>query len=103
MFWGAGQVLSGLGDEVRDFVSNLWAEKADQGVAGLLAPVAPYNRSTLLTPVVTVVGVIGVLVLSGVAVASLAAMTTALIVIYFLLTEVFGYEIQLSPMPGSAA
>jgi len=101
MFWGAGKVLSGLGDEVKDFVSSLWAEKADQGITGLLAPVAPYNRSTLLTPVVAAVGVVGVLVLSGVAAASLAAMTTALIAIYFLLTEVFGYDIQLSPTPGS--
>lgn len=63
----------------------------------LFSPVDPYNRWPLLVPFVSVVGAAAVVLLTGVAAASLVVMSFALLVVVFLLSEVFGYEIVLPP------
>ncbi len=63
----------------------------------LFSPVDPYNRWPLLVPFVSVAGAAAVFLLTGVAAASLVVMSFALLVVVFLLSEVFGYEVVLPP------
>lgn len=65
----------------------------------LFSPVDPYNRWPLLSPFVSVMGAAAVVLLSGVAIASLVVASCAVFVVVFLLSEVFGYELAMPPMP----
>lgn len=65
----------------------------------LFSPVDPYNRWPVLVPFVSVVGAAAVVLLTGVAAASLVVMSFALLVVVFLLSEVFGYEMAMPVMP----
>jgi hypothetical protein len=82
--------LRGVFDAVRDEIRT-------QGVLPLLQPVAPYNRSGFMTPAVTIGGLVAFLVLSGVAFAALGTLLTALLALWMLLVEVFGFSIELRP------
>ncbi|RMD84996.1 MAG: hypothetical protein D6815_02925 [Candidatus Dadabacteria bacterium] len=88
--WASGKA------QVESFVEAFRRESRDAGITALLMPVDPFNRSTLLTPVVAALGVTGILMLSSVAAGALMAAALALLAVYFLLTEVFGYEIDLA-------
>jgi hypothetical protein len=68
-------------------------ETAEHGFSTLFAPVYPYNRWPVLVPFVSVAGAAAIALLTGVAAASLVVMSFALLVVVFLLSEVFGYEI----------
>ncbi|HEY2775699.1 MAG TPA: hypothetical protein VGK20_16785 [Candidatus Binatia bacterium] len=78
-----------------------WSGPDDGGpsFSTLFAPVYPWNRWSYLSPLVSVAGAATIFVMSGVAVASLLVMSFALLVVVFLLVEVFGFEIDLPPMP----
>lgn len=65
----------------------------------LVSPVDPYNRSTVLTPIVAAAGVVGVVMLSGVAIAASITAAAALLALYFLLSHVFGFDITMD-LPG---
>ncbi len=69
----------------------------DASFSTLFSPVYPYNRWSLLNPCISVVGAAAVVLLTGVAAASLVVMSFALVVVVFLLSEVFGYEIAMPP------
>jgi len=71
----------------------------EPGFGTLFAPVAPFNRWPLLSPVIAVAGAAVIFVLTGVAAASLVVMSLSLLVVVYLLSEVFGYEIVLPTMP----
>jgi hypothetical protein len=90
--------LSGLTEDLRsefaDFFEKVRQEGAQSGFRDLVSPVDPFNRVDLLTPLVTIAGVIGMLVLSGVAISAFATTLLALFVLYLLLTEVFGYQLS---------
>lgn len=94
-----------------DFEENLrglgaWTSRGDgtgdggPDFATLFSPVHPYNRWPLLVPFVSVAGAAAVFLLTGVAAASLVVMSFALLVVVFLLSEVFGYEIAVPPGMG---
>jgi len=72
-------------------------------VTALFEPVAPYNASELLTPLVSLAAGVSVLVLAGVSVAALAALLASLIALAFILAEVFGYDVSLVAPGGAAA
>jgi len=81
-----------------------WSSRGERGSADpgpgfstLFAPVDPYNRWPMLVPFVSVLGAAAVVLLTGVAAASLVVMSFALLVVVFLLSEVFGYEIAVPP------
>lgn len=101
MDWSFRDLFDAAGEHLSGFYTAFSAEGQEQGIAAMLAPVAPYNNSSLLTPLVTVVSVISLLVLSGVALGAFAALLTSLLALYFLLTEVFGYELQLGSLQSS--
>lgn len=76
---------------------------ADEGgpdFSTLFAPVDPYNRWPVLVPFVSVIGAAAVFLLTGVAAASLVVMSFALLVVVFLLSEVFGYDLVMPVMPA---
>ena len=74
-------------------------EGAGPGFSTLFSPVDPYNRWPILVPFVSVAGAVAIVLLTGVAAASLVVMSFALMAVVFLLTEVFGYELAIPQMP----
>ena len=70
----------------------------EPGFGTLFAPIAPFNRWPFLSPVIAIAGAAAVFVLTGVAAASLVVMSLSLLVVVYLLSEVFGYEIVLPNM-----
>jgi len=75
------------------------ASDEEPGFGTLFAPVAPFNRIPFLSPLIAVAGATAVVVLTGVAAASLVVMSLSLLAVVYLLTQVFGYEIVLPTMP----
>ena len=55
-----------------------------------------WNAPALLSPFATLVAVVGLALLSGVAVAAVAVLIAALVGLYVLLTEVFGLSVELA-------
>jgi hypothetical protein len=85
----------------RAFPGGWSRDRSDDGpdFATLFAPVDPYNRWPILVPFVSVIGAAAVVVLTGIAAASMVVMSFALLLVVFLLSEVFGYEIAIPTMP----
>jgi hypothetical protein len=90
--------LEGYGEDLYDALRR---ETRDTGVRALIAPIEPFNRSRVLSPIIAAAGVVSFLALSGIAVGAIVTAIVALLAIYYLLTQVFGYEISLA-MPGGA-
>jgi hypothetical protein len=89
-----------IGSQLWNAAEALGAEVRGEGVLALLRPVAPFNRPNFLAPAMTVGALLAFLVLSGVAVASLGALLTALLALYLLLVQVFGVTVELHPFGG---
>ena len=94
-----------MGNWVEQIGSQLWsvaeavgAEVRGEGLIALLRPVAPFNRPTFIAPAVTVGSLLAFLILSGVAVAALGALLTALLALYLLVVQVFGVTVELHPL-----
>ena len=95
-----GNWLEEMGTQLWTVAEVLGREARGQGLLGLLRPVAPFNRPNFLAPAITVGALLGFLILSGVAVASLGALLTALLALYLLLVDVFGVTVELHPLGG---
>jgi len=93
IFESASEKLGGLYDTLR-------RQRRNRGLSDLLRPVDPFNRSEVLAPLVGMAGVVMMLILSGVAVGALAMTIAALMALYFLLTQVFGYDISVAMPEG---
>jgi hypothetical protein len=103
MGFGFSEMFESLSDQLGGLYDTLRRERETRGLAGLLRPIDPFNRSDVLTPLVGIAGVIAMLMLSGVAVSALATAIAALMALYFLLTQVFGYEISVAmPEPTTS-
>lgn len=89
--------LDDLGRQLWGVVESLGAEAERQGFLSLFRPVHPFNRPDFLAPAVTIGALVTFLMLSGVAVAALGALLTALLALYILLVQVFGVTIELHP------
>lgn len=87
--------------QVRDLIESIREEASQQGLLPLLRPVAPFNSAPLLTPIVTVGALLSVIVLSGIAVSAFATLFVALLVLYFLMTEVFGVSVEFAPFSAA--
>lgn len=88
------ETLRGLGAWHR---GGRGADEDGPSFSTLFSPIDPYNRWPFLVPFVSVAGAAAVFLLTGVAAASLVVMSFALLVVVFLLSEVFGYEVVLPP------
>jgi hypothetical protein len=95
--YGFEETLRGLGEAFRG--SSGRGRDDEPGFSTLFSPVDPYNRWPVLVPFVSVLGATAVVLLTGIAAASLVVMSFALLVVVFLLSEVFGYELAMPVMP----
>jgi len=83
--------------QVRGVVDELGQQVSEQGFMPLLRPVAPFNEPAVLAPVVAVSALIGFFFLSGVAISAFATLIVALLAIYLVLAQVFGYSLEFVP------
>jgi hypothetical protein len=90
--------LDDVGNQLWGVVEAFGVEARKQGLLSLLRPVRPFNRPDFLAPAVTIGALLTFLLLSGVAVAALGALLTALLALYILLVQVFGVSIELHPL-----
>src|SRR5262249_46486220 len=95
-----GGWLEEIGRQLRSVGDVVWDEVRAGGLLPLLEPAPPFNRSGLLAPAVAIGGLIGVILLSGIAVTALGSLLLALFVLYLLLAQVFGLSIELHPFPA---
>jgi hypothetical protein len=64
----------------------------------LFRPVAPFNEPAVLAPIIALSAMIGVAVFSGLALSAFATLIVALLALYLLLAEIFGYSFELVPI-----
>jgi len=84
--------------QLRGVVDAFWGEVKQHGILPLLEPVPPFNRPGFLSPAVAVGGLLGILLLSGMAVTAFGTFLLALLALYILLVEVFGVSVELHPL-----
>jgi hypothetical protein len=87
-------------EQAKQFIETIRAETREQGLLPLLQPVAPFNRSPVLLPLVVAGGLISIVLLSGAAIGAFAALFVALLGLYLLLSEVFGVSLEFHPFPN---
>jgi len=93
--------LEEIGGQLWQVVDVVGKEVRGEGMLALLRPVAPFNQPQFLAPAITIGALLGFLLLSGIAVASLGALLTALLALYLMLVQVFGVSVELRPIGGS--
>ena len=79
-------------------VDAFWGEVKQHGILPLLEPVPPFNKPGFLSPAVAVGGLLGILLLSGLAVTAFGSLLLTLLALYVLLVEVFGVSVELQPL-----
>lgn len=87
-------------EQARQLLENIRQETGERGLMPLLEPVAPFNQSPVLLPLVVASSLIALLLLSGIAIGAFAALFTALLALYLLLSEVFGVSLEFHPFPA---
>ena len=85
--------LEEIGGQLWQMVDVVGKEVRGEGMLALLRPVAPFNRPQFLAPAITIGALLSFLLLSGIAVASLGALLTALLALYLMLVQVFGVSV----------
>jgi len=96
-----GNLLEQITNQLWGAVTSLSDEVRGGNLLTMLRPVAPFNRPALLAPAMTVGALLTFLMLSGVALASMGALLTALLALYILLVQVFGVTIEIHPFGTS--
>ncbi len=86
--------------QLRGVVDAFWGEVKQHGILPLLEPVPPFNQPGFLSPAVAVGGLLGILLLSGVALTAFGSLLLTLLALYVLLVEVFGVSVELHPLGG---
>ena len=99
MPWMFEDVIDQVGAQFRGLFDTVSNEARTGGLAALVAPVDPFNRSELLAPLISIAGIIGVLLLTGMVVGAMAVTLAGILGICLLLVEVFGYEFDLAMPP----
>ena len=85
--------------QAKQFIDTIREETRANGIMPLLEPVAPFNRSRLLLPLVVAGALMSLVFLSGIAIGAFAALLAALVGLYLLLSEVFGVSLELNALP----
>lgn len=93
-------MLDYIYDQARQLLESIRQETSERGLMPLLEPVAPFNKSPILLPLVVAGSLISLIFLSGIAIGAFAALFTALLALYLLLSEVFGVSLELQPFPA---
>ena len=84
-------------DQTRQLFDAIRTEATEQGLLPLLEPVAPFNQSRLLLPLVIAGSLLSLVFLSGLAFGAFATLLGALLGLYLLLSEVFGVSLEVHP------
>ena len=84
-------------EQAQAFWTQLRAEAGSEGLLPLLRPIPPYDGTPLLSPVTSFATLIGLAVLSGIALGAFGILFAASLAIYLLLTEVLGITIEVRP------
>jgi hypothetical protein len=92
-------MLDYIYDQAKQLIETVRAETREHGILPLLEPVAPFNQSRLLLPLVVAGSLMSLVFLSGIAIGAFAALFAALIGLYLLLSEVFGISLELTAPP----
>ena len=100
MAWPFSGYCEQFGSDAGGLWESLRRETRDGSMRALVAPIEPFNRSRVIAPVIAAAGVVGLLVFSGIALSAIVTAAAALAAVYFLLTQVFGYEVSLI-VPGA--
>jgi hypothetical protein len=90
--------LDEVGRQLRSVADAFWGELNATGLLPLLRPVPPFDQPAFASPAVAVGGLIGILLLSGLALAGFGVVLLALLGLYLLLVELFGLSIELHPI-----
>ncbi|HSD10616.1 MAG TPA: hypothetical protein VLF14_06515 [Candidatus Binatia bacterium] len=93
--------MNSLFTMLREQLYGLWQglrERGDDGYLPLLRPVGPYAGPEALSPVTMLGVMLGIVLSSGVALAALGVLLLALLVLYFLFTEVLGLTLEVNPL-----
>jgi hypothetical protein len=85
--------------QAKQLLETIRQETREQGLLPFFEPVAPFNRSRLLLPLVVAGALLSLVLLSGVAIGAFAALLAALLGLYLLLSEVFGVSLEFTPFP----
>jgi hypothetical protein len=93
-------MLEYIYDQARQLLESLRQETNERGLMPLLEPVPPFNQSPFLLPLVVAGSLISLIFLSGIAIGAFAALFTALLALYLLLSEVFGVSLEFHPFPA---
>jgi hypothetical protein len=99
--WPFGETFESWQDTFEGLFERLRREAREGGVRALVTPVAPFNQSKTFSPVIAAAAVVSIVLLSGVALGAALAAAAALLAVYYLLTQVFGYELSVA-VPGAA-
>jgi hypothetical protein len=99
MAWMFEDVFGQVREQFLGFFDTVSNEAREGRLAALVAPVDPFNRSELLAPLVSIAGIIGVLLLTGMVVGAMAVTLAGILGICLVLVEVFGYEFDLAMPP----
>jgi hypothetical protein len=83
--------------QLRSVVDTFWGEVKQNGLLPLLEPVPPFNKPGFLSPAVAIGGLLGILLLSGMAVTAFGSLLLTLLALYVLLVEVFGFSVEVAP------
>lgn len=86
-------------DQAKQLIDTIREETRTNGLMPLLEPVAPFNQSRLLLPLVVAGALMSLVFLSGIAIGAFAALFAALVGLYLLLSEVFGVSLELNAVP----
>ena len=89
-------MLDYIYDQAKQLIATVREESRERGFLALVEPVAPFNRSRLLLPLVIAGSLLSLVFLSGLAIGACAALFTALVGLYLLLSEVFGVSLELT-------
>src|SRR2546427_10361805 len=82
-------MLDYIYDQAKQLIDSVREETRERGFLALVEPVAPFNRSRLLLPLVVAGSLISLVFLSGIAIGACAARFTALIGVYLRLSAAF--------------
>ena len=95
--------MSSLFALLRDQACDLWRRFREDGEVArllpMLRPIRPYAGPRALSPLTTLGVLLALAATCGVALGAFAVLLLASLVLYLLLTEVLGLEIELRPVP----
>ena len=91
-------LLDNIYGRVRGLVDQMGTQLGEQGFLPLFRPVAPFNEPAVLAPIVALSAMIGVAMFSGLALSAFATLIVALLALYLLLAEIFGYSFEFVPI-----